>query len=153
MNIHKRMHHMPWFDCTASLADLHSSVLRRNTVLSALVGGHRCTVELPSQKKWKCLLSNTKNGSDSLGSKAGVLRSNVLSGPLKSLCIRVKIIIRQYLALFVVLVVVQINSTAVMISDAQCEGLLFAGWQVVVLCLLFPSAPALSVFFIVLSKI
>lgn len=91
MTIHKRMHHMLWFDSTASPADLHSLVLRRNTVLSVPVGGHRCTVNLPSQKKNGNVYFQIQRMPQIhwTAKRKSLEAENVLAGPLKTPHIRV----------------------------------------------------------------
>lgn len=83
MNLHKWMHHMLWFDCTASPADRHSLVLRRNTVLSVPVIGHRCTVNLPSQKKMEMFIFKYKGCLRFTGQQRNEAE-NVPAGPLKT---------------------------------------------------------------------
>lgn len=110
---------MLWFDCTASPVDLHSLVLRRNTVLSVPVVGHRCTVNLPSQKKMEMFIFKYKGCLRFTGqqrNEAENVSASVSSTSIDSLLAG---------ALLVVLVVDQITSTVFMISD-NGEGLIFA---------------------------
>lgn len=145
---------MPWFDCSTSLVDLHSSALRRNSALSVPVGGHRCTVTLPGMKKrkGKCLFSKTRDNSDSLDSETQVLESRQWPcRSIKSPGTRVNIIIGKRRSLAGWWFWWWIRST--LQPYTQPEGLVFAGWQFVMLSLFFFLAPALFFFFTALSKI
>lgn len=78
---------MPWFDCSMSLVDLHSSALRRNSALSVPVGGHRCTVTLPGWKKEKGNVYFQKQGIIQIhwtAKRKSSKADNDLAGPSKA---------------------------------------------------------------------
>lgn len=75
---------MPWFDCTASLVDLHSSALRRNSALSVPVGGHRCTVTLPNRKEGNVYFQKRIIQIHWTAKHESSKADNVLAGPLKA---------------------------------------------------------------------
>lgn len=138
---------MPWFDCTASLVDLHSSALRRNSALSVPVGGHRCTVILTNRKQGNVYFPRQRIIQIHWTRKTRVLESRQCPcRSIKSPCTRVNIIIRKhwYLARWCLWFWWWIRSTLQLYSQLE-------GWIFVMLCLF--SFLALSFFFMALSKI
>lgn len=137
MNLHKWMLHMLWFDCTASPADLHSLVLRRNTVLSVPVIGHRCTVNLPSQKKMEMFIFKYKGCLRFTGQQRNEAE-NVPAGPLKTP--RIRVVHKHWFLTCWCHALGSGGGSDHLYSFYDLEnreGLIFAEWQVVVLSFSF----------------
>lgn len=124
---------MLWFDCTASPADLLSLVLRRNTVLSVPVVGHRCTVNLPSQKKMEMFIFKYKGCLRFTGQQRNEAE-NVPAGPSKTP--RIRVIHKHWFLTCWCLAHGSGGGSDFMISQNR-EGLISAEWQVVVLSFSF----------------
>lgn len=112
----------------------------------------RCQAGKKRKRKGKCLFSKTRDNSDSLDSETQVLESRQWPRrSIKSPGTRVNIIIGKRRSLAGWWFWRWIGST--LQPYTQPEGLIFAGWQVVMLCLFFLLAPAPFFFFTALSKI